>query len=546
MSKPTRRRAVLYCRISRTTEESVSLERQRRDLEKLCELEGWDVVDVITDDGKSGTKERAEATRALDMLRSGAADTLLVWAFDRWSRQGLRAVADLIEVMRERKSALFYAKKDGLRSDQPAWRIIASVLAEVAAMEAENTSARILAARAAHLSKTAPEDQRFLGGRAPFGYRPVSNPHGPGKALAIDEYEAHIVRQIAARLIAGETLTKATLWLDAEGVPTPQSPARRARQAGAPMDGLDRGAWRVTTVRNLWRSDTLIGRTTQKQAIRGTDGQPVLGADGRPKYETRTVVDDAGLPIQRWEPILDFDTYAQLQARLPQVGRVQPRRTVSWLTNVARCAGCGGKLYAQKVRRRGEEALYFRCAQKGYVLEPCKAPATVRVDRLEEYVEAAFLRAAGSHPELERVERVIAPDVAQESRDVAQAIQDTLSAMGRDGADLGPLSRQLEELKARRTALRELPSSTEVELRPTGRTLGEVWAEIGDDLDERREHLRQVVTGVVVERSPRNGTRAPLDADRVRLVWNADHGFEPDEPAALPDSASGALKIRLR
>ncbi|WP_158863733.1 recombinase family protein [Leifsonia sp. AG29] len=528
MSTPARRRAVLYCRISRTTEESVSLERQRRDLEKLCELEGWDVVDVITDDGKSGTKERAEATRALDMLRSGAADTLLVWAFDRWSRQGLRAVADLIEVMRERKTALFYAKKDGLRSDQPAWRIIASVLAEVAAMEAENTSARILAARAAHLSKTAPEDQRFLGGRAPFGYRPVPNPHGPGKALAIDEYEAHIVREVAERVIAGETLTKATLWLDAEGVPTPQSPARRARQAGAPMDGLDRGAWRVTTVRNLWRSDTLIGRTTQKQAIRGTDGQPVLGADGRPKFETRTVVDEAGLPIQRWEPILDFDTYAQLQARLPRVGRVQPRRTVSWLTNVARCAGCGGKLYAQKRSRNGQDELFFRCAQKGYVLAPCVAPATVRVDRLEEYVEAAFLRAAGSHPELERIERVIAPDVAQQLRDVSMAIQDVTTAMGRDGADGMSLLRQLDELKARRTALRELSSTTEIELRPTGRTLAEVWAELGDDLDSRRDHLRQVITGVVVERSVRNGTRAPLDGERVRLMWNADHGFEVD------------------
>jgi hypothetical protein len=37
-----------------------------------------------------------------------------------------------------------------------------------------------------------------------------------------------------------------------------------------------------------------------------------------------------------------------------------------------------------------------------------------------------------------------------------------------------------------------------------------------------------VITSVVVERSTHKRTRAPLDAERVRLVWNADHGFELD------------------
>ena len=32
----------------------------------------------------------------------------------------------------------------------------------------------------------------------------------------------------------------------------------------------------------------------------------------------------------------------------------------------------------------------------------------------------------------------------------------------------------------------------------------------------------------MVERSARNGTRTPLDAERVRLILNAHHGFEID------------------
>lgn len=528
MPKPARR-AVIYCRISRTTDESVSIARQERDLSALCALEGWDIVEVIRDDGKSGTRERQNANRALDMLRDGTADTLLVWKFDRWSRQGLRAVSDLIDVTRDKKGVLFFAKEDGLRSDAQAWRIVASVLAEVAAMEAENTSARILAARAEHLRKTRPEEQRFLGGRAPFGYRVVDNPHGPGKALAVDPYEAAIVRDGAERLIGGEMLSSLTRWLESEAVATPQSPARKARQGGLPVDGLDRGKWRVTTVRNLWRSETLLGRTTQRRPVLGPDGEPVLDASGATRFERHTVVDAAGLPITRWEPVLDYATFSRLLARLPGHGRVQPRRTASWLTNVARCAGCGGKLYAQKRERKGRTELQFRCVGRGDALTPCPAPSTVGVDRLEAYVEQAFLGFAGDLPELERVERIESPDVARQLQDVAQALADVTTALLRDGADTVTLLAQLEALKAQRRELQARPSANSVHYVPTGRTLADVWARLGDNLAARREHLGQVIDRVEVARSARTGDRAPLGPDRIRLVWNADRGVDLDE-----------------
>ena len=95
-------RAVLYMRLSKTTEESTSIERQRRDLEALCEREGWSVVAELEDDGISGGKRRARADEALAMLRDGRADVLCVWKLDRWSRQGLSAIADLVDVLDER------------------------------------------------------------------------------------------------------------------------------------------------------------------------------------------------------------------------------------------------------------------------------------------------------------------------------------------------------------------------------------------------------------------------------------------------------------
>ncbi|WP_279366829.1 recombinase family protein [Microbacterium testaceum] len=542
MTTPTIRRAVLYCRISRTKDESVSLERQERDLRKLCELEGWEVTAVIVDDGKSGTKDRDGAARALDLLRSGEADTLLVWAFDRWSRQGLRAVADLIDVLKERKRALFFAKKDGLRSDAQAWRIVASVLAEVAAMEAENTSARILAARSEHLSKTGPEEQRFLGGKAPFGYRAVDNPHGPGRSLAVDPYEAEIVRTVAERLIDGEYLSSVTVWLDANAVPTPQSEARRARQADQPVEGVDRGSWRVTTVRNLWRSETLIGRTTRRVPVLASDGEPIVAADGTPRLERRVVSDAHGLPITRWEPVLDLATFQRLQARLPSVGRVQPRRTVSWLTGIARCASCNGKLYAQKRRKGDREELFFRCAATGDALNPCTSPGHVSVARLEQYIEGKFLAFAGSLPMLKEVQRSAPAYDALALAAVTQAIADATAAMQADGADYSQLVPRLDQLKARRREVLSATTTHEVELVPTGRTLGDVWRDLADDLDAKREHLQKVIVRVAVSRVPGLDSRAPLDRRRIEVGWNRDRGIDIDEPHLAPTDYWGRIK----
>ena len=59
------KRAVIYVRVSRSKDESVSLARQEEELRQLAEREGWAVVAVLSDDGLTGTKEREKAEAAL-------------------------------------------------------------------------------------------------------------------------------------------------------------------------------------------------------------------------------------------------------------------------------------------------------------------------------------------------------------------------------------------------------------------------------------------------------------------------------------------------
>ncbi|WIE70807.1 recombinase family protein [Curtobacterium sp. MCJR17_020] len=497
------KRAVLYCRVSRSTEESVSIDRQEHELRTVAEAAGWPVVAVFTDDGLSGRKDRAKADRALAMLEDGEADVLLVWEMSRWSRMGLSAVAKLVGVLGARDGALFVAHKEGLRSDQPAFGIMAAVIAEVAAMEAEGTRDRIKSMRSHVLGQTEPGEMRWLGGSAPFGYRAEARPGG-GKRLVIDEDEAPAARTAARMFTTGSSLTEVTTWLQGQGVATPQSPARRARQTGQPVDGLDAGMWRLTTVRKLFLSPTLLGRTTRRVQV----GQR---ADGSPIEEYRVVTDAAGLPIQRWEPVIDPGTWAAIQASIVKRGPNSPKKAASWLSGLLFCGLCGSVLYAN---HRKDRALgTFRCANKAVPSQKCPGVSIAR-GALEAYMEGLILDAIGGLDELRVSERVEGAD-ASELEAVAHAIGDLQAALAEDGADYAVLLPKLDASKARRRELLEAPGRVVRTRVATGRTLAEAWTVGG--VRERQVLIAGMLHGVEVARPL--GSRRPIE-ERLTVFWH--------------------------
>jgi DNA invertase Pin-like site-specific DNA recombinase len=484
---PTPKRAVAYVRLSSSDDDSASLSTQRRDLYAVAERRNWTFVRVFEDDGISGTKSRVNADAALAMIRDGEADVLAVWKFDRWSRRGLSAVADLLEVLDVREKAgnpaTFYADSDGLSSDQQGWRIIASVLSEVAKMESDNTKARV---RAGIASRRA-EDKWTGGAAIPFGY--ASQPHqsGRGRVLAPREDEAATVREVAARVLDGESTTAIARDLTSRGVATSKSDYRRGK-------GTDRGRWTASTIASLMTSDLLLGRVRQGgDVLRGDDGMP------------RSV----------WPPLLDVGTVEALRVRLRPGRPAQRRRTARLLSGIARCAGCRRPLY---VTTSGGKAIY-KCAA-AWNGGGCTENPSINADRLEEYVSAEFVASWGRMRE--RVPVVHAEDpAASELAEVDTALQEVTSAMLRDDADVSRLAGQVQALKARRAALRATPAQTRVEYHLTGRTLAESWS--GADVDARRDLLVQPIDAVWI--TGRAGSSAV--AARVTIT---EHGGEVPDP----------------
>ena len=491
-------RAALYLRLSSTDDDSTSIVRQEQDLRAEAARHGWEIVRVLVDDGISGRKARAKAAEALRMLHEDEADVLAVWKLDRWTRQGLSAVGDLVRTLAEAPGTVFIALQDGLRSDQAAFGIIAAVLAETAKAEADNGALRTRSS-IAHRKATG----RFAGGAIPFGYDSIAAPDGPGRVLVLNGFEADVVRKIADRIILGDSMPRIALSLTADGIPTTRSAYRRAVKAGKPTEGLDRGRWTSGTVQQMWTSPHLLGRVSHHgEWIRGDDG----------------------LPLQVWEPVLAWETMARIRERVRNPKekaddckrRDRRPRAARLLSGVAFCAACGGKMHV----RYASGAPIYACsntADRG-----CETPRMM-AELAERAVTERFLGVLGGSPELEAVEIVTDPGTAEELAEIGAALREAGIELTRDDSDTQLLVDRIARLKTRRAELAALPASVVVQARETGRTYGEAWE--ASTVDDRRRLLLSAADHVTIRKTRADEPRKGYHPDRIRIIWSTDDVF---------------------
>jgi DNA invertase Pin-like site-specific DNA recombinase len=224
-------RAVGYVRVSleKQAEGGVSLAEQRARLEAYARLYELDLVAVEVDAGVSArTLERPGLERALEQLRKGKAEALLVCKLDRLTRS-VRDLGDLVErwFAPGRFALLSVAEQIDTRS--AGGRLVLNVLASVAQWEREATGERTSAAMR-HMAASG----EYTGGEAPYGFALDADGHlepVPAEQAVIDE--ATLLRA------AGLSLREVAARLDARGMRSragrpfaPAQVARMVRRAG--------------------------------------------------------------------------------------------------------------------------------------------------------------------------------------------------------------------------------------------------------------------------------------------------------------------------
>lgn len=477
-------KAVLYLRISVADDESTGIARQRADLLALADKQGWEVVDTLVDDGKSGLKARANADRALDMLRDGTVDVLAVWKLDRWTRMGLTALAQLVEVVEARQGALFWAEQDGLNSEQAAWRLIAGVLTEVARMEAENTRLRVASA-IAHLRKGG----RYPGGRVPYGYASVKKPDGPGFMLMLNEPEAEVIRYAARQVKAGVSLWQIARTLN-EG---PVQPRRAER-------------WRPEV---LWQ--VLTGKAILGYSIH--HGEPVTGPDG--------------LPVQFWEPVLELSEWQELQPLLERKP-ISRRKAARLLSGLMKCAHCGGSMNVNSSGskgggRRQRHRITYRCGTRSNGGD-CIG-VSISAEPLEKYVTDTFLEAEGHLHMFTEVRGRDEQAIARLAE--AEAMLDTVMTRLRGERDRDVKLELLDEQETIHATIEELRQRAEqpvLKFVQLGESINERWETAG--IDERRRILGMALEPMQVRKASKSAHPSERVEVRVRDGWRVPQQFQ--------------------
>jgi site-specific DNA recombinase len=426
----SRKRAVLYARLSVASDESVSIERQLDAGRSYCTAQGWEVVGEHVDDGVSASAnapEHRQGWQALLDRPAGSFDIVLVWKVDRLARK----VIDFLhadEALHARSAAVA-SVSDPIDMSTATGRAFATMLAVFAEMEAEGIRARVTAARRA-LVKAG----RVPGGAAPFGYHNVPNPDGPGKVVAKDPSTIPFVTEAAARVLRGDSIRSVAGYLD--GV--------------APRTGRTNSAahWTITVTKRMLLNPILAGMTAHNPGNTGKQ----RGVD--------VLRDQTGMPILREDlAILSVEQHSILSARL-SASEPYATQTPSYLAGLVRCGHCNQNMHRNVKTVNGKKVRVFQCrGDRG---------CGQQVSHLEEIVEPMFLERYGDV-------RTIRVHETTPDRDLAEVnaqIEDTLARMREEDADVVTLAERLKALRAVKSRTPEPTYTQEL----TDITGAEEWA----------------------------------------------------------------------
>ena len=229
------RTAIGYIRVSTQEQatDGVSPDAQRDRLRAYCKLNAIKLIDIKADEGYSGsTLERPGLQSALQMLRRGRANTLLVAKLDRLSRS-LRDVCTLVDELFSDEQHHLLSLCGMVNTHSAAGRMVLMNIASFCQFERELISER---------TRDALQHMKAQGirlGPAHYGYALGDHLDAQGRRVLVpvESEQAVIVKMVALRS-EGLSFREVTQRLNAE-----QVPARRG------------GPWRVNGVRNALMHD---------------------------------------------------------------------------------------------------------------------------------------------------------------------------------------------------------------------------------------------------------------------------------------------------
>lgn len=137
---PPAHRVVIYARVSTSRQETLN---QVAQLRAYANKMGWEVTKVLRETRPGWEPNREKLRELMDMASRKEMDLALVWALDRFSRQGIGPTLRLVDQLHQSGVGLWSYREPFLRATDPAIAdLILSMLAWVAKQEHVRISER--------------------------------------------------------------------------------------------------------------------------------------------------------------------------------------------------------------------------------------------------------------------------------------------------------------------------------------------------------------------------------------------------------------------
>ena len=489
-------KVLLIARVSRDNSgEERSVDEQLDELHAWARREGWDVVHVIRELGSasrfSQRRSRDEFAEAVQWIRSGRIDAVLMWEASRITRD-LGVYAELRETCVKHNVRYGY---DGTLYDftERDARFRTGIDALLAEDEVARTSERVRRAVAANVAAGRPN------GKSTWGYKRLYDPESKAlRDIVPDPVSGPLVQEAFRRFLAGETMHAiATDW-NRRGIP-PRRPKRSDR---------DPAAWGSSAIKDILRNPAYAALRTHHGKITG----------------------DA-----MWPALVQRSAFNAVQTRLDDPSR--RRDPAAWapgslLTGTARCGeeGCHARMrmgynnasYRSATGTQRRQYRIYVCANGSHVaIKQAWADAVVIEHVLSRMERPDFLAA------LHNVEdagadrrRELMAEIADHQRWLAQ-VREQAEAERRLDLLFDQEAIVRPKIDAAQAELKRLASaSPEVLALASAADIRRAWEEL--ELHTQREIIRALVD-VTFHRARRKGARGILETlARTVVTWRIE------------------------
>lgn len=366
----------VYCRLSdedrdklNKNDDSDSIVNQRSMCLKFANQNGWNVVDIYSDDDFSGAGvDRPDFNRLLKDCESGKINLVLCKSQSRFSRD-----MEVIERYLHNKfiewGVRFVSIVDNADTSIESNKKSRQINGLINEWYLDDLSTNIKKSL-----KNKREDGLFMGSFAPYGY----DRNEDGHKLIIDPVAAEVVKKIFDMYASGNGYHKICEYLNKNNIP-PRSVYKKQKGSKFVCSNCDlkNVRWNTDTIAQILRNEVYIGNLVQGKKT----------SMGYKVHKFKKVDEKDWCRIENThEPIIDVETWNKVQNILKTHASPTKNGEIHYLSKKIYCMNCGKSfmrnVYNVKTESTGKRA-YMQCkGAKKY--HSCDNNKAIRMDELEQ------------------------------------------------------------------------------------------------------------------------------------------------------------------